>query len=64
MAKKPDAGAPAASLTVRVRFLKAWGHPTRNLIMGCGDIAKVSEWIANILTSDGTAERIIEGPAV
>lgn len=34
---------------VRVRFIRVWGHPTRNLIMGAGDTAKVSPFVAGIL---------------
>ena len=45
-------------MTVRIRFIKTWGHPTRNLIMGVGDTARVSEWIANNLITGGYAEKI------
>ena len=41
---------------VRIRFLKAWGHPTKWLIMGRGDIAKVSPSIADQLVKSGYAE--------
>jgi hypothetical protein len=41
---------------VRIRFLKPWGHPTRDLICGTGDVAKVSQWIANNLINSGYAE--------
>lgn len=40
----------------RVRFLKAWGHPTKNTIMGVGDTAMVSRRIADNLVSGGYAE--------
>ena len=45
---------------IRIRFLKPWGHPTKNLICETGTVAIVSEWIANILVRDGYAERIIQ----
>ena len=46
---------------VRIRFLKAWGHPTRNEVYGPGSgVVRVSEWIAGILTKDGTAEIVTE----
>lgn len=42
----------------RVRFIKAWGHPTRNLIMGVGEVAQVSQRIGESLVSGGYAEFI------
>mgnify|MGYP001015647322 FL=1 len=50
----------SAPTNVRVRFVKVWGHPTRDLIMGVGDIALVSEWIARVLIKGGYAERVTE----
>lgn len=43
----------------QIEFIKAWGHPTKNLICGPGDRARVSDWIASVLVRDGTA-RIVE----
>jgi hypothetical protein len=45
-------------MNVCIRFLKVWGHPTLDIVMGVGQIARVSEWIANVLVKDGTAERV------
>lgn len=42
----------------KIRFLKVWGHPTRNEIYGPGDICVVTDWAAAILTNGGTAELI------
>lgn len=47
---------------VNVRFLKVWGHPTRDLICGRNSTARVSRWIADILAKDGYAE-VIEEPS-
>jgi hypothetical protein len=49
-------------VNVKIRFLKPWGHPTRNLIMGVGDVAIVSQWIADNLVSGGYAELVTPGP--
>ena len=42
---------------VRIRFLKVWGHPTRNEIYGPGDHVWVSAWVANTLCNGGVAIR-------
>lgn len=43
---------------VRVRFLKPWSHPTRDIVCGEGDLAKCSRWIADILIRGGYAEEL------
>lgn len=53
-----SAAASTSVMTVLIRFLKVWGHPTRNIIMGVGDTARVSEWIAELLIKQGYAEKV------
>ncbi len=45
---------------IRIRFLKSWGHPTRNQIMGEGEVWEVSLWAAENLISGGYAELVKE----
>lgn len=40
---------------VRIRFIKVWGHPTKNLIMGVGQFARVSRYLCKILVDGGYA---------
>ena len=47
-----------AKCNVKMRFLKTWGHPTRNEIYGPGDRVRVSEAVSKMLEQHGTAERI------
>lgn len=42
-------------VNVRIEFIKAWGHPTRNEVYGPGNRARVSRWIADNLISGGYA---------
>ncbi len=45
-------------ITVKVRFIKSWGHPTRNEVYGYGQIAWCSRRIADNLISGGYAEEV------
>lgn len=47
-------------MKVQIRFIKAWGHPTRNQIMGVGEVWWVSPWVADNLCPE-YAERVEEG---
>lgn len=47
-------------IDTRIRFIKAWGHPTRNEIYGPGSIARVSRRIADTLVHSGIVEIITE----
>ena len=44
----------------RVRFLKTWGHPSRDLICGPGTEAIVSLSLAGTLVHTGYAELVEE----
>lgn len=46
--------------SVRIRFIKSWGHPTRNQILGVGEVWWVSVWAAENLISGGYAELVEE----
>jgi len=45
-------------VNVRMEFLRAWGHPTRNEVYGPGNRVRVSEYIAGILEKNGIAKRL------
>lgn len=51
--ERPD---PDHIISVDIRFIAAWGHPTRNEVFGPGSKARVSPYIARILISGGYAE--------
>jgi hypothetical protein len=40
---------------VRIEFIKPWGHPTRNQILGTGDRCRCSRQNAKILVDGGYA---------
>jgi hypothetical protein len=40
---------------VRIRFIRTWGHPTKNLICGVGTFARVSRYLCGILVKEGYA---------
>ena len=46
------------SKPILIEFLKVWGHPTKDLICGKGDRARVSPWIAKTLIGTGTAKKV------
>lgn len=43
---------------ITIKFIRVWGHPTRNEIYGPGQIVKVSEWVAEVLCRGGYAIRL------
>lgn len=54
MADKPKTGN-----RVRIRFLKVWGHPTKDEIYGpSSGVVEVSEWAADQLIRTGYAVRV------
>jgi len=44
---------------LKIRFLKAWGHPTRNEVYGPPQVVIVSQWIADNLIGGGYAELVL-----
>lgn len=42
---------------VQIEFIRVWGHPTKNLIMGVGSKARVSEYLCGILERGGYVKR-------